>query len=122
MDFRGYLEHERVASVGVRPAVSVASDATAQAAVELMTSRRVGCLLVVDGDELVGIFTERAVLSKLAGSQAKTGFDAGMLNQIRDAIGGEGSLAKFAAMIDQDGDGNPLDDIAGFASSLFGKK
>lgn len=55
-------------------------------------------------------------------AQEKTGMDADMLGQIRDAIGGEGSLAKFAAMIDQDGDGNPLDEIAGFAKGLFGKK
>lgn len=51
----------------------------------------------------------------------KTGLDAGVLEQIRDAIGGEGSLSKFAAMIDQDGDGNPLDEIAGFAKGIFGK-
>lgn len=53
---------------------------------------------------------------------SKTGLDAGMLNQIRDAIGGEGSLGKFAAMLDKDGDGNPLNDIASMASGLFGKK
>lgn len=53
---------------------------------------------------------------------AKTGMDTGVLNQIKDAIGGEGSLAKFASMIDKDGDGNPLNDIAGMASGLFGKK
>ena len=51
-----------------------------------------------------------------------TGLDPDLLNQIRDAIGGEGSLAKFASMLDQDGDGNPLDDIAGMASGFFGKK
>ena len=52
----------------------------------------------------------------------KTGLDTGTLNQIKDHIGGEGSLAKFAAMVDRDGDGNPLNDIAGFAQGLFGKK
>ncbi len=55
-------------------------------------------------------------------AQEKTGMDAGMLGQIRDAIGGEGSLGKFAAMIDQDGDGNPLDEITDFAKGLFGKR
>lgn len=55
-------------------------------------------------------------------AQAKTGLDAGMLNQIRDAIGGEGSLGKFASMLDRDGDGNPLNDVAGFAQGMFGKK
>lgn len=55
-------------------------------------------------------------------ASAKTGMDTGMLGQIRDAIGGEGSLGKFAAMIDQDGDGNPLDEITDIASGLFGRK
>ena len=52
---------------------------------------------------------------------ARTGLDAGVVGQIVDHIGGEGSLGKFAAMIDQDGDGNPLDELAGFAGKLFGK-
>jgi hypothetical protein len=52
---------------------------------------------------------------------AKTGLDAGVVGQIVEHIGGEGSLGKFAAMLDRDGDGNPLDDVAGFAGKLFGK-
>ncbi len=52
----------------------------------------------------------------------KTGLDTGMLNQIKEQIGGEGSLAKFASMLDKDGDGNPLNDLAGMAKGLFGKK
>ena len=55
-------------------------------------------------------------------ASSKTGIDAQMLEQNRDAIGGEGSLGKFASMLDRDGDGNPLDDIADMASGLFGKK
>ena len=51
----------------------------------------------------------------------RTGLDTGVISQIVEHIGGEGSLGKFAAMIDQDGDGNPLDELAGFASKLFGK-
>ena len=66
---------------------------------------------------------------------ARTGLDTGTLNQIVEAIGGEGSLGEFArmlhdnpqaagiiGMLDRDGDGNPLDDIAGMAGGLFGKK
>ena len=53
---------------------------------------------------------------------AKTGLDAGTVGQIVEHIGGEGSLGKFAAMLDQDGDGNPLDDVAGLAGKLFGKR
>ena len=54
-------------------------------------------------------------------AQEMTGMNADMLGQIRDAIGGEGSLAAFAAMIDKDGDGNPLDELAGMAKGFFGK-
>lgn len=49
----------------------------------------------------------------------KTGLDAGTLQQIVDQIGGEGSLARFSQILDQDHDGNPFDDMAGFAG--FGK-
>ena len=52
---------------------------------------------------------------------AATGLSTGTLNQIVEAIGGEGSLMSFANMLDRDGDGNPLNDIAGFAKGLFGK-
>lgn len=54
-------------------------------------------------------------------ASAKTGLDAGILNKIVGHIGGEGSLTEFARMIDADGDGNPLDDLAGIAGKLFGK-
>ncbi|WJY18791.1 hypothetical protein QQS45_00625 [Alteriqipengyuania flavescens] len=57
---------------------------------------------------------------------AKTGLDAGILEQVREHIGGEGSLTKFASMFDKDGDGNPLNDIlgsdGGMLGGLFGKK
>lgn len=48
----------------------------------------------------------------------KTGLDEGTLRQIVEQIGGEGSLARFTQILDQDHDGNPFDDIAGF----FGRK
>ena len=51
----------------------------------------------------------------------KTGLSPDVLNQIVGAIGGEGSLAHFASMLDADKDGNPLDDILGMAGKLFGK-
>jgi hypothetical protein len=54
-------------------------------------------------------------------ASSKTGLDAGVLNQIVEQIGGEGSLAEFARMLDADHDGNPFDDLAGVAGKLFGK-
>ena len=65
----------------------------------------------------------------------KTGLDAGALGGIISQLGGESALGDLAerlsgdsnlsgimGMLDQDGDGNPLDDIAGIASGLFGRK
>jgi hypothetical protein len=67
-------------------------------------------------------------------ASARTGLDAGILGQIVQQIGGEGSLGEFARMLkehpqasgilgflDRDGDGNPLNDIADMAKGLFGK-
>jgi len=66
---------------------------------------------------------------------AKTGLDASALTGIVSQMGGEGALGDLAGrlggdsnlsgimgMLDRDGDGNPLDDIADIASGLFGKK
>ena len=55
-------------------------------------------------------------------ASAKTGIDAGALSKIVEQIGGEGSLTKFAGMLDLDGDGNPMNDITGLAGKFFGKK
>jgi hypothetical protein len=70
----------------------------------------------------------------IEGAAAKTGLDAGTIGKIVEQIGGEGSLGQYAQALqdnpqlsgvfkwlDRDGDGNPLDDIAGMASSLFKK-
>lgn len=70
----------------------------------------------------------------VATAAASTGLPEDTLQQIIGHIGGEGALGKFAGllegsgmlgkvggMIDQDGDGNPMNEIAGFAKGLFGK-
>jgi len=70
----------------------------------------------------------------IAGAAAKTGLDTSTLTQIVQQIGGEGSLGEFArmlqdnpqaagilGMLDRDGDGNPLNDIADMAKGFFGK-
>lgn len=70
----------------------------------------------------------------IAGAAAKTGLNAGVLGQIVEHIGGEGSLGEFArilkdhpqasgllGMLDRDGDGNPINDLTDMAKGLFGK-
>jgi CBS domain-containing protein len=65
MDFRAYLETERVGSVDYRRPVWVAPSASVADAVDLMRRQQVGCVLVVDRGRLAGIVTERDVLNKV---------------------------------------------------------
>jgi CBS domain-containing protein len=50
-----------------RPAVCVPLDHSVAEAVGKMNGEGIGAVLIVDGDRLVGIFTERDVLRKIAG-------------------------------------------------------
>jgi CBS domain-containing protein len=52
----------------LRPPVCVEPSASVAAAVEAMNEGRTGCVLVVRSDRLVGIFTERDVLTKIVGT------------------------------------------------------
>ncbi len=52
---------------------------------------------------------------------AHTGLPLDKIQEVLNHIGGEGALAKYAGMLDQDGDGNPINDVMGMASGLFGK-
>ncbi|RKF21921.1 hypothetical protein D6851_07880 [Altericroceibacterium spongiae] len=52
----------------------------------------------------------------------ETGLSTTIIRQIMEQIGGEGSLTEFANMLDRDGDGNPLNDVADLAKGFFGKK
>jgi CBS domain-containing protein len=65
MDFRTYLETERVGSVDYREPVWVAPTATVADAVDVMQRQQVGCVLVVDHGRLAGIVTERDLLRAL---------------------------------------------------------
>ncbi|MCW3836733.1 hypothetical protein ACFQ1E_12355 [Sphingomonas canadensis] len=56
------------------------------------------------------------------GAAAATGLPLDKVQELIGHIGGEGSLANYASMLDKDGDGNPLNDIAGMAAGFFGKK
>jgi CBS domain-containing protein len=65
----------------MKPAVCVAPGATIRAAIESMNQRRVGCVLVAENARLLGIFTERDVITKVVAANVdidKTSIDAVM--------------------------------------------
>lgn len=51
--------------VGEQDVATIGPDATVQEAAELMLERRIGALLVLRNERLVGIFTERDVLARV---------------------------------------------------------
>ena len=48
-----------------RELYKVAADATAQYAAEYMTARHIGAVTVVDGDRVVGLFSERDLMNRI---------------------------------------------------------
>lgn len=62
---------EAVAAIDARPFLQIDSLAPVQAAIELLAESQAGCLLVVEDDKLVGVFTERDVLEKVVEKYAR---------------------------------------------------
>jgi len=56
-----------VAQLSPRPAVSVAPDATVATAMSVMLRENIGSVLVEEGGRLVGVFSERDLLTRAAG-------------------------------------------------------
>ncbi len=67
MSFHGQLLGAHLDELGAPVPETIDVDATAAQAIALMRRDGVDCLLVIDGDQLVGIFTDRDALLKLAG-------------------------------------------------------
>ena len=63
------LFRTRLEDLGIRKPIVVPIQATAAEACALMREHRIGCVLVMDGARLAGIFTERDVLYKLTGGR-----------------------------------------------------
>lgn len=55
-----------VSVLAVKQPVSVAPGASVRVAVDAMLHSRIGCVLVIDGPRLVGIFTERDALNRVS--------------------------------------------------------
>ena len=67
MELREYLQETTLATAGYRRLVSVEPGASISQAIDRMSTERVGCLLVIEGTSLCGIFTERDVVTRVLG-------------------------------------------------------
>ena len=64
---RAFLQGIEIKRVMSAPAVVISPDSSVEEAARMMAERKIGCLPVVDGDELLGLITETDVLAYFAG-------------------------------------------------------
>jgi CBS domain-containing protein len=67
--FHGRLLGEHLQDLGAPEPVTVSPDTPVDRAIELMHETSADCLLVMSGDQLVGIFTDRDAVVKVAGKR-----------------------------------------------------
>jgi CBS domain-containing protein len=67
IDFHGRLLGEHLDVLGVKPPLTVPATMTLDEAIGLMHAGPVDCLLVMDGDKLAGIFTDRDAVVRTTG-------------------------------------------------------
>lgn len=64
-DFSSQLMTDRLGDLSMGPALRLPFEATVKEAVEILRIARHGCVLVEEDDRLVGIFTERDLLTRV---------------------------------------------------------
>jgi acetoin utilization protein AcuB len=64
---RAFLHVVEIARVMSTPPIVVTPDATVGEAAHIMEEKKIGCLPVLEGDELVGMLTETDILHLVAG-------------------------------------------------------
>jgi CBS domain-containing protein len=67
------LIRDTVASLGVKPMLYVGPGATIAEAVGVMQGGRTGCLLVLENEKVVGVFTERDLVKRVLGAGVEFG-------------------------------------------------
>lgn len=75
------LSEETVAAIRSQPYTSVTPDTTIEAALKLLAGRNVACALVEEAGKLIGVFSDRDILNKVA-----LEFDAMKHHPVRDVM------------------------------------
>ena len=60
------MVEETIAAINTQPFVSIQPDMPVHSAIEMLVGRDIACALVVDEDRLVGVFSDRDALDKVA--------------------------------------------------------
>ena len=67
ISFRGQLLGESLDALGITPPETIEATADVNEAIRRMHDKGIDCVLVTEGDRLVGIFTDRDAVLKVAG-------------------------------------------------------
>ncbi|HET6305474.1 MAG TPA: CBS domain-containing protein, partial [Myxococcota bacterium] len=67
LERRAFLHAVEISRVMSQPPVTIHPDASAEEAALVMAERKIGCLPVLEGEELVGMVTETDLLRYFAG-------------------------------------------------------
>lgn len=70
---RAFLHVVEIARVMSTPPIVIGPDASVDEAALVMAEKKIGCLPVVEGDQLIGMVTETDVLRCLAGVEPRQG-------------------------------------------------
>lgn len=70
---RAFLHVVEIARVMSTPPIVIGPDASVDEAALVMAEKKIGCLPVVEGDQLIGMVTETDVLRCLAGVEPRKG-------------------------------------------------
>lgn len=65
MELELRLTKDRISTLESKPPLAVTPDRSVGEVLSLMVDERIGCVLVCDGDKLVGVFSERDALMRL---------------------------------------------------------
>jgi len=68
---KAFLYAVEIGRVMSQPPIVIAPDATVRQAAQVMAENRIGCLPVVEGEELIGLVTETDVLSWVAEAEER---------------------------------------------------
>ncbi len=91
---------KRVREVMVKPVRTISPSATMAEAAKLMRKNRIGCLVVVEKDKLVGIITERDIAYKIVAEEKgpNTPVSEAMTSELK-TVDGDKSLRDAARLM-----------------------
>jgi CBS domain-containing protein len=69
MDIEKVLRERKIRQLALSPLVTIKSETSLKDAISAMQQNQVGCVLITENHQLVGIFTERDVLGKVMGER-----------------------------------------------------